>query len=56
MLEKALRQSLQMSLGSAEIFVTRPMSAFILVFALLAILYPVISGMRRRRRALAHAD
>lgn len=48
MLEKALRQSLQMSLGSPEIFMTRPMSAFILVFALLAVLYPLISGMRSR--------
>jgi len=50
MLEKALRQSLQMSLGSAEIFVTRPATAFILAFALLALLYPLISGMRSRRR------
>jgi putative tricarboxylic transport membrane protein len=51
MLEKALRQSLQMSLGSPEIFVTRPMSAFILVFAVLAVLYPLISEIRSRRRA-----
>lgn len=56
MLEKALRQSLQMSLGSPEIFVTRPMSALILVFALLAVLYPLISGMRSRRRSRALAD
>lgn len=53
MLEKALRQSLQMSLGSPEIFVTRPMTAFILAFALLAVLYPLISGMRSRRRSRA---
>jgi putative tricarboxylic transport membrane protein len=51
MLEKALRQSLQMSLGSPEIFVTRPMSAVILGFALLALLFPLISGVRSRRRA-----
>lgn len=56
MLEKALRQSLQMSLGSPEIFVTRPMSALILVFAVLAVVYPLISGMRSRRRSRALAD
>jgi putative tricarboxylic transport membrane protein len=57
MLEKALRQSLQMSLGSPTIFVTRPVSAIILVFAVLAVLVPVISDirMRHRRRALANA-
>jgi putative tricarboxylic transport membrane protein len=51
MLEKALRQSLQMSLGEPAIFVTRPVSAFILVLALLAILVPLISGLRARRRS-----
>lgn len=56
MLEKALRQSLQMSLGSPEIFVTRPMSALILSFAALALVYPLISGMRSRRRSRALAD
>ena len=56
MLEKALRQSLQMSLGSPEIFVTRPISALILAFAALALVYPLISGMRSRRRSRALAD
>jgi len=51
MLEKALRQSLQMSLGSPEIFVTRPVSAFILAFALLAVLFPMIAWLRARRGA-----
>jgi putative tricarboxylic transport membrane protein len=51
MLEKALRQSLQMSLGSAEIFVTRPVSATILAFALLAVLFPLVSWWRSRRVA-----
>lgn len=49
MLERALRQSLQMSLGSPEIFVTRPVSAAILAVALLALLFPLISWMRARR-------
>ena len=56
MLEKALRQSLQMSLGSADIFVTRPMSAFILAFAIVAVVYPLISAMRLRRRSRALAE
>jgi len=55
MLEKALRQSMQMSLGSLDIFVTRPVTAGILAFALLAVLYPLISGMLSRRRSQALA-
>jgi putative tricarboxylic transport membrane protein len=56
MLEKALRQSMQMSLGSLDIFFTRPVSAGILAFALLAVLYPLISAMLSRRRGAALAD
>jgi putative tricarboxylic transport membrane protein len=58
MLEKALRQSMQMSLGSPDIFFTRPVSASILAFALVAVLYPVIVSLwsRRRGRALAGAS
>jgi putative tricarboxylic transport membrane protein len=40
-----------MSLGSLEIFVTRPVSAFILAFAVLALLYPMFMWLRARRRA-----
>jgi putative tricarboxylic transport membrane protein len=50
MLEKALRQSMQMSLGSIDIFFTRPVSAGILVFALVAVLYPVVLSMWSKRR------
>jgi putative tricarboxylic transport membrane protein len=56
MLEKALRQSLQMSLGSGDIFVTRPVTAFILAFAIVAVVYPLISAMRLRRRSRALAE
>jgi putative tricarboxylic transport membrane protein len=56
MLEKALRQSLQMSLGDPQIFVTRPVSALILALALLAIVYPVIAEIRVRRRSRALAE
>lgn len=51
MLEKALRQSLQMSLGSPEIFFTRPMSASILALAFLAVLVPFLAWLRVRRSA-----
>jgi putative tricarboxylic transport membrane protein len=55
MLERALRQSLQMSLGSPEIFVTRPVSAVILALALLAVVLPLIGWLRswRASRVLA---
>ena len=55
MLEKALRQSMQMSLGSLDIFVTRPVSAGILAFALVAVLYLFVLSLwtRRREQALA---
>jgi putative tricarboxylic transport membrane protein len=50
MLEKALRQSMQMSLGSVDIFFTRPVSAGILAFALIAVLYPFVLKLWSRRR------
>src|SRR5688572_4987405 len=55
MLEKALRQSMQMSLGSLDIFVTRPVSAGILAFALLAVLYPIVLSFLAHRREHAPA-
>jgi TctA family transporter len=39
-----------MSLGSVDIFFTRPVSAGILAFALLAVLYPFIAKVWTRRR------
>ena len=54
MLEKALRQSMQMSLGSVDIFFTRPVSASILAFALFALLYPVLLSLWSRRRGNGH--
>ncbi|MEX2615517.1 MAG: tripartite tricarboxylate transporter permease [Alphaproteobacteria bacterium] len=50
MLERAMRQSLQMSLGELDIFVTRPISATILAFALAAVLFPFFVWLRRLRR------
>ncbi|MEX2642774.1 MAG: tripartite tricarboxylate transporter permease [Acetobacterales bacterium] len=56
MLERALRQSLQMSLGSVDIFFTRPASAIILALAILAVLLPLLSWMRSRRPSEIVAD
>jgi putative tricarboxylic transport membrane protein len=56
MLEKALRQSMQMSLGSPDIFFTRPVSAGILAFALVAAVYPILASLWSRRRGRAVAS
>lgn len=56
MLERALRQSLQMSLGSPEIFVTRPVSAVILAIAAAAVILPLVAWTRTRRAARAVAS
>ena len=51
MIERALRQSLTMSLGSYDIFFTRPISAVLLLLGLAAVLWPVIDMARQRYRA-----
>ncbi len=56
MLERALRQSLQMSLGSPEIFVTRPVSAVILAIAAAAVILPLVAWTRTRLAARALAS
>jgi putative tricarboxylic transport membrane protein len=50
MIERALRQSLTMSLGSYDIFYTRPISAVLLLLGLAAVLWPVIDMARQRYR------
>jgi putative tricarboxylic transport membrane protein len=51
MLEKALRQSLQMSLGNPAIFVTRPVSAIILILAAVAVVVPLVAWLRSDRKS-----
>jgi putative tricarboxylic transport membrane protein len=48
MMEKTLRQSLQMSLGSPEIFVTRPVTAVVLLLAAIAVIMPLVAWFRSR--------
>jgi putative tricarboxylic transport membrane protein len=51
--ENTLRQSLTLSHGSGMIFVSRPIAAILLLFALLAVLVPPALEMIRQRRAIA---
>jgi putative tricarboxylic transport membrane protein len=52
-LERALRQSLMMSDGDLSIFVTRPISAAMLLLTALVLLIPVLKQFDRWRRRLA---
>jgi putative tricarboxylic transport membrane protein len=51
LLESSMRQSLTLSLGDPTIFVTRPLSAGLLAFALLAVAIPLIAMAWPRRTA-----
>jgi putative tricarboxylic transport membrane protein len=52
MLETSLRQSLTLSSGSFDIFVTRPISAGGLLLALFLIFSPLLHGMRKKRKTI----
>jgi putative tricarboxylic transport membrane protein len=49
LVERTLRQSLQMSLGSLDIFLTRPTTAILLLVSLIAVAWPLIGWARDRR-------
>lgn len=51
MMESSLRQSLILSHGSLDIFVTRPVSAVLLFVVVLVLLWPVARTLIRRRLA-----
>ena len=53
--ENTLRQSLTLSHGSGMIFFSRPISALLIVAAVLAVTVPVLTDFIRQRRALAGA-
>jgi putative tricarboxylic transport membrane protein len=56
-MERALRQSLMMSDGSLAILVTRPISAVMLLFAVLILAIPLFSTINKLRlRALEEED
>jgi putative tricarboxylic transport membrane protein len=48
LLETSIRQSLLLSFGSLEIFVERPIAAFLLVLVAGSVLLPVVGALRRR--------
>ena len=49
LMERAFRQSLQMSQGGFGIFVTRPVTAFFLLIALIVVVAPLVAWFRSRR-------
>jgi putative tricarboxylic transport membrane protein len=51
-MERAVRQSLTMSMGDPTILVERPISAVMLGLAALILLAPPLLAARRRRRAM----
>ena len=52
MLEEALRRSLLMSQGNPLIFFQRPISAIILLFAILMLVSPLIPSLRKKREKI----
>ena len=53
MIERALRQSLAMSLGSYDIFFTRPISATLLALGFIVLAWPLVDILRKRNKAKA---
>jgi putative tricarboxylic transport membrane protein len=56
MMETALRQSLIVSRGSFDIFISRPYSLFALVIAVVFLALPLIPFLRKKREVLVEAD
>jgi putative tricarboxylic transport membrane protein len=54
MIERALRQSLAMSLGNYDIFFTRPICASLLLLGFIVLVWPAIDILRTRYRARNH--
>lgn len=55
MVEANLRRSLLISLGDPWVFVTRPISALLLVLAVLTFAWPIVRRVREERRAAREA-
>ena len=53
MVEKNLQRSLVVSEGSFAIFFTRPISCVLLIIAILSLLLPIISAIRKSRKPVA---
>jgi len=56
MLETALRRSLLLSAGDPMIFLTRPLSAVLMLAALFLLAYPLIPWLRRKRAVLPEGE
>jgi putative tricarboxylic transport membrane protein len=53
MLETALRRSLLLSFGDPTIFITRPISAVLLLISFFLFAYPLVPWLRKKRAALS---
>ena len=53
MVEKNLQRSLVVSEGSFAIFFTRPISCALLIIAILSLLLPIVSAIRKSRKPVA---
>lgn len=53
MLETALRRSLLLSFGDPTIFITRPISAVLLLISFFLLAYPLVPWLRKKRAALS---
>jgi len=56
MLETALRRSLLLSAGDPMIFLTRPISAVLIVISLLLLTYPLMPWLRKKRATLPKGE
>jgi putative tricarboxylic transport membrane protein len=56
MLETALRRSLLLSAGDPMIFLTRPISAVLMLIALFLLAYPLIPWLRKKRSVLPEGE
>jgi putative tricarboxylic transport membrane protein len=56
MLEKALRQSLLISVGSGWIFVTRPISLITLLICFLLLVSTILPWMKKKRQDIQEAS
>jgi putative tricarboxylic transport membrane protein len=56
MLETALRRSLLLSAGSPTIFLTRPISAVLILISFFLLAYPLVPWLRKRRAVIPQGD
>jgi putative tricarboxylic transport membrane protein len=56
MLENALRRSLLLSAGDPTIFVTRPISAVLMLISVVLLISPLIPGLKKKRTVISKKE